>query len=136
MSAVSNNVTPQSRAALTTVPLSDSEHLQPKLLQPSPISETVSGKPPSWRYSKTFPFCEHRKIWLPAGTRAGDQFAGAQRSLELGPYTDCAISPKSMKMQGSLPITSDSCPGGIRTTSPGPSSPSVPSSIQTRIRPD
>jgi hypothetical protein len=43
-------------------------------------------------------------------------------------------SPMSIKTHGSSPTTSASCPGGIATTSPGPHSPSLPSSMKTFIR--
>jgi hypothetical protein len=47
-----------------------------------------------------------------------------------------AIAPKSTTSQASSPTTQASCPGSMRAASPGPTSPSVPSSITTFIRPE
>jgi hypothetical protein len=47
-----------------------------------------------------------------------------------------SIPVKSTWTQGSSPTTQASCPGGITTTSPGPTSFSVPSSIRTTMRPE
>src|ERR1039457_1715016 len=43
---------------------------------------------------------------------------------------------KSSTTQGSSPMVQPSCPGGIETTSPGPMSSSVPSSIRILWRPE
>src|ERR1700752_435229 len=46
------------------------------------------------------------------------------------------MPPKSTVRDASSPTVHASCPGAIEKTSPGPSSPSVPSSIMTFIRPE
>src|SRR3954447_15072671 len=51
MSAVSSNVMPSSSAASTTARVRSRSTRPPKLLQPSPTTETVSPEAPSWRYS-------------------------------------------------------------------------------------
>src|SRR3989304_661306 len=94
MSAVSNSVTPRSSARLTTAADCSLSIRIPKLLQPSPATETCRPERPTLRYSISLSFFRHKS----AGKVDRDMGAGALREGLPFPAAPAVTQPHACQL--------------------------------------